>query len=54
VTELPADDSHEVIHLGDEAAVVVPLAEYRQLRRDALFGYMVRAGDLRGVRVPSG
>jgi hypothetical protein len=32
MTELPADDQHEVIHLGGEAAVVVPLEEYRRLR----------------------
>jgi hypothetical protein len=25
-------DSHDVIHLGGEAAVVVPMAEYRRLR----------------------
>jgi hypothetical protein len=25
-------DPHEVIHLGGEAAVVVPVAEYRRLR----------------------
>lgn len=32
VSELPAEDTHEVIHLGDQTAVVVPLAEYRRLR----------------------
>ncbi|GAA2086048.1 hypothetical protein [Actinomadura alba] len=32
MTELPADDQYEVIHLGGEAAVVVPLEEYRRLR----------------------
>jgi hypothetical protein len=32
MTELPADDQHQVIRLGDEAAVVVPLEEYRRLR----------------------
>lgn len=31
--EPPADvGAHDVIHLGGEAAVVVPLAEYRRLR----------------------
>jgi hypothetical protein len=45
VTELPADDSHEVIHLGDEAAVVVPLAEYRQLRHDALRARLIEQAD---------
>jgi len=28
----PGADMHEVIHLGGEAAVVVPVAEYRRLR----------------------
>jgi PHD/YefM family antitoxin component YafN of YafNO toxin-antitoxin module len=33
MSELSADDTHDVIHLGGEAvAVVVPIAEYRQLR----------------------
>lgn len=32
MAELPVDDPHEVIHLGGQAAVVVPLAEYQQLR----------------------
>lgn len=32
---LPAGDDHEVIHLGGEAAVVVPLEEYRQMRKTA-------------------
>jgi hypothetical protein len=32
MTELPAGDDHQVIHLGGETAVVVPLAEYRHLR----------------------
>ena len=35
MSELPAEDSHEVIHLGGEAAVVVPLEEYHRLRQDA-------------------
>lgn len=32
MTELPAGDDHQVIRLGGEAAVVVPLDEYRRLR----------------------
>lgn len=33
MSELPADDTHDVIHLGGEVvAVVVPITEYRQLR----------------------
>lgn len=32
MTELPVGDDHQVIRLGDEAAVVVPLEEYRRLR----------------------
>jgi hypothetical protein len=30
--EPPDSGAHDVIHLGGEAAVVVPLAEYRRLR----------------------
>ena len=45
MTELPADDPHEVIHLGDEAAVVVPLEEYRQLRREALHARLIELTD---------
>jgi hypothetical protein len=34
MSELPASDSHDVIHHGGEvAAVVVPIAEYQQLRQ---------------------
>lgn len=34
MSELPDGDTHDVIAHGDEVvAVVVPLAEYRQLRR---------------------
>ena len=34
MSELPAGDTHDVIAHGEEVvAVVVPLAEYRQLRR---------------------
>jgi PHD/YefM family antitoxin component YafN of YafNO toxin-antitoxin module len=32
MTELPVGDDHQVIRLGGEAAVVVPLDEYRRLR----------------------
>jgi hypothetical protein len=28
----PGTDAHDVIHLGGEAAVVVPIGEYRRLR----------------------
>jgi PHD/YefM family antitoxin component YafN of YafNO toxin-antitoxin module len=45
MTELPADDPHEVIHLGDEAAVVVPLAEYRQLRHEARRARLIEQTD---------
>jgi PHD/YefM family antitoxin component YafN of YafNO toxin-antitoxin module len=45
MTRLPADDPHEVIHLGDEAAVVVPLEEYRQLRHDALRAGLIEQTD---------
>jgi hypothetical protein len=34
MSELPAGDTHEVIRHGDEVvAVVVPIAEYQQLRQ---------------------
>lgn len=34
MSELPADDPHDVIHHGGEVvAVVVPIAEYRLLRQ---------------------
>jgi hypothetical protein len=32
MTELPAGDDHEVIYLRGQAAVVVPIEEYRRLR----------------------
>jgi hypothetical protein len=32
MSELPVEDPHEVIHLGGQAAVVVPLEEYLRLR----------------------
>jgi hypothetical protein len=46
MTELPAGDPHEVIHLVDEAAVVVPLAEYRQLRHDARRTRLIGQADV--------
>jgi hypothetical protein len=34
MSEMPAGDSHDVIHHGGEVvAVVVPIAEYQQLRQ---------------------
>ena len=34
MSELPSGDTHDVIHHGGEVvAVVVPIAEYRQLRQ---------------------
>ena len=45
MTELPAGDPHEVIHLGDVAAVVVPLAEYRQLRHEAQRARLIEQTD---------
>jgi hypothetical protein len=45
VTELPSSDHHQVIHLGGETAVVVPLGEYRQLRHDALRARLVEQTD---------
>ena len=34
VSELPADDTHDVIHHGGQVvAVVVPIGEYQQLRQ---------------------
>jgi PHD/YefM family antitoxin component YafN of YafNO toxin-antitoxin module len=35
MSELPVDEVHQVIHLGDRAAVIVPLEEYRLLRQAA-------------------
>ena len=36
MSELPAGDTHDVIHHGGEVvAVVVPIAEYQQLRQAA-------------------
>jgi PHD/YefM family antitoxin component YafN of YafNO toxin-antitoxin module len=45
MTELHADDPYQVIHLGDEAAVVVPLEDYRQLRRDARRARLIELTD---------
>jgi hypothetical protein len=45
MTELPAGDPHEVIHLGDEVAVVVPLHEYRQLHSDAQRAQLIEQVD---------
>jgi hypothetical protein len=32
MSELPIGDDHQVIRLGDQIAVVVPIEEYRRLR----------------------
>jgi hypothetical protein len=45
MTELPSSDPHQVIHLGQETAVVVPLGEYRQLRNDALRARLIEQTD---------
>jgi hypothetical protein len=45
MSELPSDDVHEVIHLGGETAVVVPLNEYRRLRQDALRAQLIERAD---------
>src|ERR1700683_1397776 len=45
MTELPADDRHQVIRLGDEAAVVVPLGEYRQLCQEAQRAQLIDQAD---------
>jgi hypothetical protein len=45
MTELPAGDPHEVIHLGDAVAVVVPLDEYQRLRHDALSARLIEQAD---------
>ena len=45
MSELPSDDHHEVIHLGEETAVVVPLDEYRRLRHDALRVRLIEQAD---------
>jgi hypothetical protein len=46
MTELPAEDPHQVIHLGNEAAVVVPISAYRQLRREALRAQLTDQADV--------
>ncbi|MEV5575738.1 hypothetical protein AB0L06_37360 [Spirillospora sp. NPDC052269] len=33
---LPEGDDHQVIRLGGESAVIVPLEEYRRLRKNAI------------------
>lgn len=45
MAELPASDPHEVIHLGAEAAVIVPLSEYRQLRDEAQRARLIEQAD---------
>jgi PHD/YefM family antitoxin component YafN of YafNO toxin-antitoxin module len=45
MSELPADDPHEVIHLGERAAVVVPLNEYRHMRDEAARAQLIEQAD---------
>ena len=45
MTELPIGDEHQVIRLGGEAAVVVPLEEYRQLREAERRARLVEQAD---------
>ena len=45
MSELPSGDVHEVIHLGGETAVVVPLDEYRRLHRDAFRAQLIERAD---------
>jgi PHD/YefM family antitoxin component YafN of YafNO toxin-antitoxin module len=45
MSELASGDAHEVIHLGGETAVVVPLAEYRRLRHDAHRAQLIELSD---------
>jgi hypothetical protein len=45
MTELPAGDPHEVIHLGAETAVIVPLAEYKRLRDEAGRARLIEQAD---------
>ena len=33
MSELPAGDTHDVIHRGGQVVAVVPIEEYRQLRQ---------------------
>lgn len=55
MSELPADDLHETIHLGGHTAVVVPLEEYLRFREAqveaeqlaAHLGYPVAGADSR-------
>jgi hypothetical protein len=46
MSDLPAGDGHEVIHLGGEAAVVVPLEEYRRLRELERFASPLEEADV--------
>ncbi len=45
MSELPANDPHEVIHLGEQAAVVVPLGEYRYMREEAARAQLIEQAD---------
>jgi PHD/YefM family antitoxin component YafN of YafNO toxin-antitoxin module len=45
MTELPAEDVYEVIHLGDKTAVVVPLEEFRRLRELARRAQLIEQAD---------
>ena len=45
MSELPSGDAHEIIHLGGETAVVVPLDEYRRLRHDAHRAQLIELAD---------
>ncbi len=45
MSELASGDAHEVIHLGGETAVVVPLGEYRRLRHDAHRAQLIELAD---------
>ena len=45
MTELPAEDPYEVIHLGGETAVVVPLEEFRRLRELAARAQLIEQAD---------
>jgi len=44
MSELSVEDSHQVIELGGQAAVIVPLKEYRELRKVAA---AAKAGRIR-------
>jgi hypothetical protein len=51
MSELPVGDGHEVIHLGGEAAVVVPLEEYRRLRELERLAGLLEVADLEDAAV---